>query len=352
MYDRNWVYSPESSLQMKHQDRSSGDGADAPPQASTESMKYHTTKVVPVTEAAEDNLPILGVKPLTSLKTGFKQSFVPQNVDLSTVKDLIPYKVNSSPIFPAKRNKYRMKPSKEKVSSLNVINEVQTFSSSKMVIGNDVIQSTLNSSPNIKSKLIEIHSPSNESTPIMTRVNQLAGRLSKASVMSPLNDDLLNSPPSSLQNKSLISITTQPPGVPTSKHASVKYQQISRKLYKEPRFIPFEPFKGCVDPMFSKARKKSSKSESNLSVVSNANTIESTEESKGILSAADQDKKARAKLETVVKDFETERGQWEQKVEALNAKCEKLESEVKKAEREKVTLEDQLNIQAQVIIIK
>ena len=342
-----YVFS-ESSLQMK---RSSGDGEDAPvPSSETKpvSANQRDPMVGPKQQLLQNHKQLDKYSDPGKTLSGI--SPIPHDVNFSSIKNLIPYEVKSGPVVHAKKNRFQ-KPNKSNNSALKVVSETE--------INVNQMKSGLPSPLPVKNMGLETSVLDIKTTksPCMNKVKQLAERLPKEAVMQPLNYSLLNTPPPSIESKDKIRVTPKPPGVPTSKHASVKYIQLTRKTFKEPRFIPFEPFKGSTAPLFTKTRKKSIRkdvafsSQPVLPVGPETKNMQVGTADGVTLSVEQQEKKARAKLDTVVKDFECERSQWEEKVKTVSAECDKLKQQLSNANREKVSLEDQLNIQAQVLAI-
>lgn len=298
--------------------RSAGDGEDSPACGTLQS----------ILEQARS--------PAAHISGGQLPALVPPSGELAGIKQLTPYKIEVTP-----KMKHGSVKKKKEQTSLTSMAEVK-----QKVVSETIETSTTADEPCKTDNIATENYDENSFTSslVMDRVNDLVKTLSKEAVISPLDSDLLNSPPEAMLNKAKISITPKPEGVPVTKHSSVKYTKLTRKLYKEPKFVPYEPYKGCADQMFGdKPCKKAIKKEFALTSQPSLPEVTATP---GV--HKDQDKKARAKLEMVVKDFETERCVWDKQVNETTARCEQLERELAKSKREKITLEDQLNVQAQV----
>ena len=303
--------------QRQLQERSSGDGEDSPVCRPHDTVPFFSSSQAVAAPIAGAQLPAL----------------VPPSGELAGIRKLMPYKIDVTPKLSARKKRHKMTPSKLSVQLHMISEKVEPIIDQ-------------NSSSNLEESVSHEDSKECEraNSPVMERVKTLVKKLTKEAVIAPLDSELLNTPPKEIENKAKIAITPRPTGVPVTRHSSVKYTQLSRKVYKEPKFVPYEPYKGCANAMFGdKPAKKVIKKEFALTSQPRLPEVTATP---GV--HKDHDTKARAKLEMIVKDFELERSTWEDQLKEMTARCKQLEQDLAKNKREKVTLEDQLNVQAQV----
>ncbi|KAF2366371.1 hypothetical protein FHG87_002869 [Trinorchestia longiramus] len=314
----------ESSTKLRKQmERSSGDGEDAaqPDPVETNSL-------------IEDHKPSSSSSP-----TGHNVKFFANapHDKIPTVKSLTPYRIETTPRSESQLRGLHSVPGRVKQENVtNVSTKSRRGSTSSQQSSN--AQISLSSVVNISNQKIV------KSSTISSKVFNLVRTLPKDAVFSPVDSELLNAPPSYLECKNKIEMSPKPDGMPMSKHASVKYLLLSRKTFDEPQFVPYEPYRACTSPILcSTPHKKSIKKD--LALLSQPQLPEVFASSVGQKS---NQSKTRAPLDIAVVDFEAERVQWQQQVKELQGKCEASQQLLSRCQREKNTLEDQLNVQAQV----
>ncbi|CAL4214265.1 unnamed protein product, partial [Meganyctiphanes norvegica] len=191
-------------------------------------------------------------------------------------------------------------------------------------------------------------------------VHEIASKLSRASIMSTPDDVFLNTP-SNIGSKKMFQITPKallntPQAHKTPSHSSwtSKSDTISTHKEKEPKFVPYEPYKGCVKPIYKnkKTKKRIGKNDSFTSlkekVISETKEEKDASNENNSLSVEKVEKKSADRLAAVLKDFEAERAKWEEEKRSLTASVAEQEEQLKQLRKEKGHLEDQITVSVQV----
>ncbi|XP_064081649.1 golgin-45-like isoform X2 [Macrobrachium nipponense] len=171
-------------------------------------------------------------------------------------------------------------------------------------------------------------------------IQDIAQKLTKVSIMSSPDCHLLNTPPKDVNAK--ISYRLHPQlltksSAPIHKDGSPNFHNQKRK---EPRFIPYEPYKGCVKPIDCKKTKSKAKV---------GGLPETTKhQNKTSPELVECDKKKAEMMSIVVQEFENERMTWEEEKASLHAEKQLLEDQLNQFKKDKANLESQLNVQSQV----
>lgn len=201
-----------------------------------------------------------------------------------------------------------------------------------------------------------------ESEPVennLPEIMEIASKLTKVSIMSSPDSQLLNTAPKDLNMKKMILL--HPKSVPSSlTHTGSSRSRLPAagrsNGKKDPRFVPYEPYKGCVKPILVRKKKKRSRSSPGRRRSSERAT-EGKGEGKGGEQEAnegsqvmdeDAELKNAEKLSILVRDFEGERASWEEKVSSLTTERKSLEEQMAQLKKDKTNLEGQLSVQSQV----
>ncbi|XP_068224830.1 golgin-45 [Palaemon carinicauda] len=175
----------------------------------------------------------------------------------------------------------------------------------------------------------------------LPKIQDIAQKLTKVSIMSSPDSHLLNTPPKDVNVKISYrlhpQLLTKSSTTPDKKDGSPNFQNHKRK---EPRFIPYEPYKGCVKPIDCRKGKNKSK-------VGNLPEAP-THQNKTPPELIESDKKNSVKMNIVVQEFEKERAAWEEEKASLYAEKQLLEDQLSQIKKDKTNLEGQLNVQSQV----
>ncbi|KAK3895889.1 hypothetical protein Pcinc_000497 [Petrolisthes cinctipes] len=174
----------------------------------------------------------------------------------------------------------------------------------------------------------------------LPKVLDIAYKLTKVSVTTTPDSNLLNVPPKDLSSKNII------PLYPYKNRSSFSDKKFStsRPKRKEPKFVPYEPYKACVKPIIITKNKKIQKCPKEKK---KGKTDRLIRECKEMDNDGDNMKNAE-KVSIMVKDFEKERAEWEQKTAKLKAEMTVLENQVTHMKKEKTNLESQLSVQSQI----
>ncbi|XP_042217616.1 golgin-45-like isoform X2 [Homarus americanus] len=196
------------------------------------------------------------------------------------------------------------------------------------------------------------HNVKQTSNKLLPEIADIAHKLTKVSIMSSPDSYLLNAPPKDLHTKKIIRLT--PKTKNSSLFLSAREKTSSVSLYsqkrKDPKFVPYEPYKGCVRPILKKKSKIGSKQrndETEKTETIEEDTSNKTCEDKQTAGAVSDHKNAE-KLSILVKDFEKERATWEKNTTKLKSENKSLEDQLSQIKKEKSNLESQLSVQSQV----
>ncbi|XP_047740133.1 uncharacterized protein LOC125179059 isoform X3 [Hyalella azteca] len=316
----------ESSFKLQQQmERSAGDGEDA----AEPSLPEISTPVLlktPLSEAGGD------ASSSNSVSVANFFTNAPPNTGIPAVKSLTPYRIEGI----HKHNQ------ENKNAHFNAPNMIKR-DIKETTVKNECMRKLVNNGEGTL-KLKKDDQPALDSSFVTNKVYSLVKSLPTDAIFSPVDAELLNTPPVDLANKIKVAMSPKPPGAPTSKHSTIKYIKVCRKMHNEPKFVPYEPYKCCSSPMKGKPTHTkfvkgdlAKTSEPVLPAVLPGVAVQKT----GLA-------KSRATLDIAVVDFEAEREQWQDEVKIWKGKYEALEQQLQRCQREKTTLEDQLNVQAQV----
>ncbi|XP_045137406.1 uncharacterized abhydrolase domain-containing protein DDB_G0269086-like isoform X2 [Portunus trituberculatus] len=185
----------------------------------------------------------------------------------------------------------------------------------------------------------------------LPEIIEIASKLTKVSIMSSPDSQLLNAAPKDLDAKKKILLIPKA----TSSLGSTRTPAAGARSRgkRDPRFVPFEPYKGCVKPI--QLRKKKKKKIGCKRKGSERMEVEGEGE-KGPMKAGagsqavmkDAELKNAEKLSILVRDFEKERASWEERLTSLSADRKTLEEQLTSLKKERGNLESQLNVQSQV----
>ncbi|KAK4320314.1 hypothetical protein Pmani_008820 [Petrolisthes manimaculis] len=179
----------------------------------------------------------------------------------------------------------------------------------------------------------------------LPKVLDIAYKLTKVSVTTKPDSDLLNVPPKNfLCGQNII------PLYPYKKKersgsGGDKVFATARPKRREPKFVPYEPYKACVKPILMTTRSKK------IQKCPKEKKKEITDKPIGECKEMDNDgdsMKNAEKVSVMVMDFEKERAEWEQKTTKLKAEMTVLENQVTHVKKEKTNLERQLSVQSQI----
>lgn len=183
----------------------------------------------------------------------------------------------------------------------------------------------------------------------LPEVADIAHKLTKVSVMSTPDTHLLNTPPKDMQTKRMIPVLPSSPSGGVAAALCAAAREGSTSLYtqkrKEPKFVPYEPYKGCVKPIFTKKKTKVVQQEAA------GKSVPAVSEEKDSASKTEpvaDEQKTTEKLNIMVKDFERERASWEEQTKVLIEEKKSMEEQLSQMKKDKTNLENQLKIQSQV----
>lgn len=189
----------------------------------------------------------------------------------------------------------------------------------------------------------------------LPEIIEIASKLTKVSIMSSPDSQLLNAAPKDLDAKKkilLIPKATTRLGISGGSTRTPAAGARSRGK-RDPRFVPFEPYKGCVKPIQLRKKKKKKggckrKSSERMEVegVLEKGPVEVGAGSQVVIK--DAELKNAEKLGILVRDFEKERASWEERLTSLSADRKTLEEQLTALKKERGNLEGQLNVQSQV----
>ena len=114
----------------------------------------------------------------------------------------------------------------------------------------------------------------------------------------------------------------------------------SYKKRKDPKFIPYEPYKGCVKPIFKKNNKKPCSK--------NKMTKNKCESSKPSKENNDDSAKLWSRLQDTIAEFEKEKATWEEERKKSDLYTKSLQEDLVKSKNYCDSLEQQLATQSQV----
>ncbi|KAK7086768.1 Blzf1p [Halocaridina rubra] len=178
---------------------------------------------------------------------------------------------------------------------------------------------------------------SNKSLP---NIDDIAQKLTKVSIMSSPDSHLLNTPPLDIVTKTTYRLhpkhMTKSP-IQATWNTSLNLQSQKRK---EPRFIPYEPYKGCVRPIANKKGKKVKGKKGCEAVKKDSD--------RNTLDAEKSEKRSEERLGIIVQEFEREKTVWEQERDSLRLEKKSLEDQITSLKKDKSNLESHLNVQSQV----
>lgn len=181
----------------------------------------------------------------------------------------------------------------------------------------------------------------------LPEVADIALKLTKVSIMSAPDTYLLNTPPKNLNKERIIPLIPRSQSTGSLSCTRERASNIYSKKRKDPKFVPYEPYKGCVKPILSKKNKMRNKESISETEVSEQEANNTCVEKTSAVSADNDDKNAE-KMSILVKDFEEERAAWEKNTSILNSEKKKLEDQLSQIKKEKSILESQLSVQSQV----
>lgn len=191
----------------------------------------------------------------------------------------------------------------------------------------------------------------------LPEIIEIASKLTKVSIMSSPDSKLLNTAPKDLDTKKKIHLI---PKAASSK-ATVSGSSSTRtpavgarsRGKRDPRFVPYEPYKGCVKPIqLKKKKKKLGRCKDRRSTGMEVKR----EGEKGLVGTVEgsqtvnkeAERRNAEKLSILVKDFERERTSWEERLSSLSSERKALEEQMASLKKDKTNLESQLNVQSQV----
>lgn len=136
------------------------------------------------------------------------------------------------------------KTSKEVLCNIGAVN--------KVLLENTELESTL--------ALGKECTPNKQSSDnLLPEVVDIACKLTKVSIMSSPDTHLLNAPPKDLHTKKIIPITPKTQNSSSFQYSRERTSNVYTQRRKDPKFVPYEPYKGCVKPILTKKIRKSSK---------------------------------------------------------------------------------------------
>ena len=91
----------------------------------------------------------------------------------------------------------------------------------------------------------------------LPKIEDIAQKLTKVSIMSSPDSHLLNTPPKDISTKISCRLHPQILTKGVTHISRERTMDLHSQKRKEPRFIPYEPYKGCVKPIDCKKSKKS-----------------------------------------------------------------------------------------------
>lgn len=195
----------------------------------------------------------------------------------------------------------------------------------------------------------DVKQPSNK---LLPEVVDIAHKLTKVSIMSSPDTYLLNTPPKDLHTKKIIPLAPKAQNSSSLHCAKEGTSSVYSKRRKDPKFVPYEPYKGCVKPILTKKRKKSNKQclagNCTTEAIGQKKPSETCEGKQAQNGNSDANQRNAEKLSILVKDFEKERASWEKNTAILNSEKKNLEEQLSHIKKEKSNLENQLSVQSQV----
>nr|XP_045584111.1 uncharacterized protein LOC123746564 isoform X1 [Procambarus clarkii] len=191
-----------------------------------------------------------------------------------------------------------------------------------------------------------VHTIKQTSENYLPEVADIAQKLTKVSIMSCPDTNLLNLPPKDLYTKKIIPVIPRTQNMSSFLCTRERNSYVYSKKRKEPKFVPYEPYKGCVKPILNKKNKKGSKQGRSVTPIPEATEPEVCEDK--LPSNTNAEDKSAERLSILVKDFEKERATWEWNTSVLNSEKKTLEDQLSQVKKEKINLENQLSVQSQV----
>ncbi|KAG0693514.1 Golgin-45 [Chionoecetes opilio] len=190
----------------------------------------------------------------------------------------------------------------------------------------------------------------------LPEIMEIASKLTKVSIMSTPDSQLLNAAPKDLNTKKKILlhpklVTPVAAGRGGSSRTAAAGARLKGK--RDPRFVPYEPYKGCVKPIQPKKKKKKrihckrrSGDKAEVEGEGGTATLEGDEGSPAL--SQDAERRNAEKLSILVRDFERERSSWEERLSSLATDRKTLEEQMTSMKKDKTNLESQLKVQSQV----
>ncbi|KAB7494756.1 hypothetical protein Anas_07714, partial [Armadillidium nasatum] len=160
-------------------------------------------------------------------------------------------------------------------------------------------------------------------------ISNIAQKLDKVSLLSVPDPLILSAPPSDIDCKPKILLRPVEGYLPERKPSSFNKR-------REPKFVPYEPYKGCVKPIVGK--KFSSKG---CVAVETRSHLISKDENIDIAS------KEKEKVNLIIVDFEKEKSKWEKENNSLKTENQELQTKLLQSEKDLNQLQQQLSIQSQ-----
>ncbi|XP_076061760.1 uncharacterized protein LOC143037434 isoform X2 [Oratosquilla oratoria] len=196
------------------------------------------------------------------------------------------------------------------------------------------------------------------SVPSLPEVKMVANKLTKVPLFTSPDMALLNVPPKDLSSKKIIPLTAKKQIITSPIDNKTVSLQTSVSSNEEPKFIPYEPYRGCVKPIFKRKKSKGkgkTKVQQDIAYKSQPCLGQWKEEQeeepvKEPSTAEDVniEQLANEKVKILVADFEKEKLMWEQQKHQWEEERATLQKELAQIKQEKMTLNDQLSVQSQV----
>lgn len=186
----------------------------------------------------------------------------------------------------------------------------------------------------------------------LPEIIEIASKLTKVSIMSSPDSQLLNAAPKDLDAKKKIMLIPKAATSGISGSTRTPAAGARSRGKRDPRFVPFEPYKGCVKPIQLRKKKKrvgdKRKGSERMEVEGEGvkGSVEARPGSQAVIK--DAELKNAEKLSILVRDFEKERASWEERLTSLSADRKTLEEQLTSLKKERGNLEGQLNVQSQV----